>query len=89
MEGSGIVEKVGAGANFQVGEKVAYLGVGVHSYAGYTVVPANEVVKVPEGLSFEDAAAAMMQGSPLSKTKSYYALNVNCWVKKLYNHLKP
>src|SRR5690606_24451096 len=32
------------------------------SYAQYQVVPADRLVKVPEDVSFEDAAAAMLQG---------------------------
>ncbi len=32
------------------------------SYAEYALVPAAQLVKVPEGLSLEKAAAAMLQG---------------------------
>ena len=32
------------------------------SYAEYALVPAAQLVKVPEGLSLECAAAAMLQG---------------------------
>ena len=32
------------------------------SYAEYAVVPAAQLVKIPDGLSFESAAAAMLQG---------------------------
>ena len=45
----------------QVGDRVAYAMV-VGAYAEYAVVPAQRLVKVPDGVSFEAAAAVMLQG---------------------------
>ena len=62
LEGAGTVAAVGAGvADVKVGDRVAWTGV-AGSYAQMTVVPADRVVKLPDGLSFKDGAAAMLQG---------------------------
>jgi NADPH:quinone reductase len=61
-EGAGIVEAVGPEVTeLAVGDRVAYA---MHrgSYAEYDVVPAAQLVKIPEGLDFKQAAAAMLQG---------------------------
>ncbi|KAB8142133.1 quinone oxidoreductase [Chloroflexia bacterium SDU3-3] len=61
-EAAGTVDAVGEGvADVRVGDRVAYCGV-VGSYAEYAVVPAARLVPVPEGISDEVAAAAMLQG---------------------------
>lgn len=44
----------------KVGDVVAYMAMG--SYAEYTLVPLDKLVKVPEGMSLEVAIAAMVQG---------------------------
>jgi NADPH2:quinone reductase len=62
QEGAGVVEAVGPNATeVQVGDCVAYSGI-AGSYAEYTVVPAARLVKIPPGLTAQDAAAAMLQG---------------------------
>ena len=61
-EGSGTVEALGEGVSgFSVGEPVAWYGP-LGSYAELAVVKAGIVVKVPDGVSLETAAAMMMQG---------------------------
>ena len=61
-EGSGTVERVGDGVrDFQPGDRVAYAMVR-GSYAEYASVPAKMLVKIPEGIDFRTAAAAMLQG---------------------------
>jgi NADPH:quinone reductase len=60
-EGAGRVVAVGAGAEFAVGDLVAW-GNGTASYAELTVVPAAEAILVPDGVSAETAAAVMLQG---------------------------
>ncbi len=53
---SGIVESVGPGVTeFTVGTRV--FGFVNGAYAEYGIAPVNELVKMPEGLSFEDAAS--------------------------------
>src|SRR6266478_829961 len=62
MEGAGTVTAVGPGvADVKVGERVAWTGV-AGSYAQMNVAPADRLVKLPDGLSFKDGAAAMLQG---------------------------
>lgn len=62
LEAAGTVEAVGRGVTgLAVGDKVAYVGV-MGSYAEKAAVPADRLVKLPEGLSTRDGAAAMLQG---------------------------
>jgi NADPH:quinone reductase len=61
-EAAGTVEELGPGVTgFKPGDAVAstsFMG----SYAEYALVPAAQLVKLPAGLSMEQAAAAMLQG---------------------------
>lgn len=62
QEGAGVVEAVGEGVTgIKPGDRVAYTNIR-GSYAQYAVVPAWQLVKVPDALSLELAAAAMLQG---------------------------
>ena len=62
QEAAGVVTEVGSDVkNVQVGDRVAYTGM-LGSYAEYAAVPAGRLVKIPETLDFEQAAAAMLQG---------------------------
>jgi NADPH2:quinone reductase len=62
-EAAGIVESVGAGVtDVAVGDRVAYTMVR-GSYAEYAVVPAVQVVRIPDGVDFDTAAAVMLQGT--------------------------
>lgn len=56
---SGIVEESGS-EQFAKGDKVACMGVGYASHAGYLIVPQNLVAKIPDGVSFEQAATAAL-----------------------------
>ena len=61
-EAAGVVQKLGHGVSrFAVGDRVAYAG-GFGSYAGYRVLPAGRAVRVPDGISSETAAAALLKG---------------------------
>ncbi|MEU1726476.1 quinone oxidoreductase family protein [Actinomadura sp. ATCC 39365] len=61
-EGAGVVSALGAGVEgLAVGDTVAWAGV-LGSYAEKAVVPADRLVPVPDGVSAELAAAAMLQG---------------------------
>jgi NADPH2:quinone reductase len=62
MEASGTVEAVGPDVtSVKPGDRVAY-AMNRGSYAEYAVVPAAILVKLPEHVTFETAAAAMLQG---------------------------
>jgi NADPH2:quinone reductase len=61
-EAAGIVTAVGSSVTeVQPGDRVAYTG-HLGSYAEFTVMPADRLVKIPDGIDFEQAAAAMLQG---------------------------
>ena len=62
VEGAGVVEAIGSGVtNVQVGDRVAYGGP-VGGYAEVRLIPADRVVKLPDGISAEAAAAMMLKG---------------------------
>lgn len=62
MEGSGVIHDVGKNIhNFKIGERVAYC-LSRGSYAEYAVVPAWRLVKIPDEIKSEQAAALMLQG---------------------------
>lgn len=62
MEAAGVVESVGDGVSeVKIGDRVAY-AMQPGAYADYAVVPAWKLVNVPEGVSSQQAAAAMLQG---------------------------
>ena len=61
-EAAGVVEAIGSEVtNCRVGDRVAY-AMQRGSYAEYAVAPAWQLVAIPAGLSFQQAAAAMLQG---------------------------
>lgn len=59
-EGAGTIERSNA-TGFQPGDRVAWCMVR-GSYAEYAAVPAKMLVKIPAGIDFSSAAAAMLQG---------------------------
>jgi NADPH2:quinone reductase len=62
VEGAGVVEAVGDGVtSLKPGDRVAYGGP-VGGYAEVRLIPAERLVKLPEGISSEQAAAMMLQG---------------------------
>lgn len=62
-EGAGIVEAVGAGVtHVRVGDRVAYGGSPPGAYSETRLMPAQLVVRLPEGITFETAAAMMLKG---------------------------
>ena len=62
QEGAGVVTEVGSEVTtLKPGDRVAYTS-SLGSYAEYAAVPASRLVKIPDELQFEQAAAAMLQG---------------------------
>jgi NADPH2:quinone reductase len=63
QEGSGTVEAIGPGVNsgLKVGDRVAWCGV-LGAYAEYAVVPASQLVRVPDDVDLLIAAGVMLQG---------------------------
>jgi len=62
MEGAGVVTAVGEGSHWQIGDRVAYCSAGFGSYAQALNLPGARLVEIPEGISFDIAAAAMLKG---------------------------
>ena len=61
-EGAGVVEAVGPGVTLvKPGDRVAYTGQ-VGSYSGQRLLQADRLVKIPEGISDEQAASMMLKG---------------------------
>jgi len=62
QEGAGSVSAVGSDVrNFKVGDRVAFTLI-LGSYAEYAAVPADKLVKIPQGVGDREAAAAILQG---------------------------
>lgn len=63
MEGAGVVEEVGEGVTHLLpGERVAYAGLPPGAYAEKRLIPAHRLVKLPDGISDQQAAGMMLQG---------------------------
>ncbi|MEO7470379.1 quinone oxidoreductase family protein [Sphingobium limneticum] len=61
-EGAGRIVAVGSGvSDFAVGDVVGCAS-GLGSYATHRIVPADRVVRIPDGVSTQDAAAMMLKG---------------------------
>ena len=62
MEGAGDVVALGPGVtSLSVGDRVAYAGV-LGGYAEERLIDADRLVKLPDGIAYETAAAMMLQG---------------------------
>ncbi|HEX4780535.1 MAG TPA: quinone oxidoreductase [Usitatibacter sp.] len=78
VEAAGVVEAVGPGVtNVGVGDRVAYTGSPLGAYSTDRVMPAGSLVKLPEDISFETAAAMMMRGL----TSAYLMRRIYPWKK--------
>jgi NADPH2:quinone reductase len=63
LEAAGVVEKAGPGVTeFKPGDRVAYCNGPIGAYSEVKNHPAERCVKVPDGISFEQAACMMLQG---------------------------
>ena len=63
MEGAGVVEAVGDGvSHLREGDRVAYASNPPGSYCDVRVMPAMNVCRLPDAISFEEGAAMMLKG---------------------------
>jgi len=63
MEGAGVVEAVGAGVtHLKAGDRAAYAANPPGSYCEVRVMPARNVCKLPDAISFDTGAAMMLKG---------------------------
>src|SRR6478735_8414835 len=76
-EGAGQITAVGPGVtDLKVGDRVAYV-VALGGYAAERLLPAERAVKLPDNISYEQAAAMMLKGMT-----AQYLLNRTFKVKK-------
>jgi NADPH:quinone reductase len=63
LEAAGVVEAAGPGVTeFKAGDRVAYCNGPLGAYSELKLHPAERLVKLPEGISFEQGASMMLQG---------------------------
>ncbi len=63
LEGAGVVEATGAGVEWvKPGDRVAYSGGPTGAYSEARVMPADRLVKIPDGVSDAVAATLMLKG---------------------------
>ena len=63
MEGAGVVEAVGEGVvDLKPRDRVAYAGGPVGAYSQVRCLPADRLLKLPDGIDFRTGAAMMLQG---------------------------
>ncbi len=62
LEAAGEVVAVGDGADLRIGDRVAYCSAGFGAYSEAINLPAARLVRVPEGITFEQAAACLLKG---------------------------
>jgi len=63
LEGAGIVQEVGENVSgLKAGDRVAYASPPTGSYAEEKIMPADRLVKIPDNISDEVAAAIMLKG---------------------------
>jgi NADPH2:quinone reductase len=63
MEAAGTVEAVGEGVtHLEPGDRAAYASGPAGAYCDARVMPATQVVKLPDAISFEEGAAMMLKG---------------------------
>jgi NADPH2:quinone reductase len=61
-EAAGIVEAAGAGAGFEKGDRVAYALAPPGAYATHRLIVADRLVRLPDDVDAETAAAVMLKG---------------------------
>jgi NADPH2:quinone reductase len=63
VEGAGVVEAVGTGVtNVAVGDRVTYTGSPLGAYSTERVMPAAPLIRLPDAIPFDVAAATTMRG---------------------------
>lgn len=62
VEAAGVVEAVGPGVDIPLGARVAYATAGVGAYSEARIVPANQLLAIPDEVSDGVAAAVLLKG---------------------------
>ena len=75
LEAAGKIDEVGSNVKeFNKGDNIAYAAMPIGSYAHQRIIPAKIAIKVPDGISFQQAATLITKG-----------LTVNYLITKTYN----
>ena len=75
LEAAGKIDEVGSNVKeFNKGDNIAYAAMPIGSYAQQRIIPAKIAIKVPDGISFQQAATLITKG-----------LTVNYLITKTYN----
>lgn len=62
-EAAGVIQAVGPGvSDFEPGTRVGYFGSSLGAYAEYHVVPTRTLVKIPDDVDYDIAAASLLKG---------------------------
>ncbi len=62
LEAAGEVQARGEGVDLAIGDRVAYCSAGFGAYAEAVNLPAERLVKIPDGIDFDVAAACLLKG---------------------------
>jgi NADPH2:quinone reductase len=63
VEAAGVIESVGAGVTgFAAGDRVTYTGSPLGAYSTVRVMPAEHLIRLPDSIAFDTAAAMTMRG---------------------------
>ena len=63
VEGAGVVEQIGSAVeSLKVGDRVAYAGGPLGAYSDARTMPADRLVKLPDEIGDQQAAALMLKG---------------------------
>jgi len=75
LEAAGKIDEVGSNVKeFNKGDSIAYAAMPIGSYAQQRIIPSKIAIKVPDGISFQQAATLITKG-----------LTVNYLITKTYN----
>ncbi|WP_374654147.1 quinone oxidoreductase [Dongia sp.] len=82
LEGAGIVEALGPGVtSLKVGDRVAYSAAPLGAYSEWRNYPADKLVKIPDSIDFNTAAAMMLQGMTVEYLiRRTYTVKPGDWV---------
>jgi NADPH2:quinone reductase len=78
VEAAGVIQAVGDEVNgFKIGDRVTYTGSPLGAYSTERVMPIGSLIKLPDNIALETAAAMTMRGL----SAAYWLLKTNPWMK--------
>ena len=87
LEGSGVITQIGSMVkDFKIGDKVSYAGAPIGSYSTHRNYQTKNLVKVPDNIDLEIAAAIMTKGLPVLAICS--RTGTKSWTKAIFLSVK-